>query len=181
MGKTRKHRQRLWIFYPPNDSDLRKKSFKRISKMIGYLKAHLLECLNGVVQLRECSSWEYCRKEYRVWFIRKNNDYHVDLRLQNKIRLSKTDKHLKVRHVLFSKVFNLMIHIGLNGATKSNAQNLFSLFKKQGFDQFIPSETDMEYIRGFRGQEIDFCCWADRCGQLREMVIIEHLKGKGLL
>lgn len=187
--KIRNHRKLEYWFFPSEDSKLQTRTFKYKSYLMNFLSCNFFEALNGKVRLHEKSFGRSGDlRAWDVWFNQYQNSKgaypKIELRVLNfrgkkyyhkPFKISKADK----KYFAFSdKVINLMCNIqDDNGNILSkDAKRLVDLFKKRGFNDFIPSEEDLEYINGHISKGIDFFHWSDRCNTLRMKTIIEYFK-----
>lgn len=185
--KIRNHKKRNWVFYPHQNSKLKKNSyvFKYKSDLMKFLQKNLGNSINGIVDLEERGFGYYssCIRSYVVWYnlvayCQGQNAKPVLKQLKSRVRgktkrkVSKKDK----KYFAFSdKIINLMCDISDTELTKQKAKRLVTLFEKRGYKEFIPNNEDREYIQYYLDNGIDFHHWSDRCGTLRMRTVIEYL------
>lgn len=196
--KIRNHRKREWWFYPHRDSKLCKGRcyiFKYKADLLKFLNNNFPHSLNGEVFLEERNFGS--SGPIRQWFV-WYNDYR-ELNEPLKIELkqmtfrgrkyirkpSKVSKEGKKYFAFSNKVVNL-INSFYNKQdeliiTKNKAKKLVDLFYKRGFKDFEPNKEELEYIKYYIDNGIDFYHWSDRCNFLRTKTIIEYFKKENLI
>lgn len=181
-----------YVFIPSDKSGIRynfrNHKFRYKKDLMNYLRGNSIEeVINGVVRFSITDGIrEFNKKSWGVW-LNPNKVYNEPFlfrikergeKMFNKSKLSKLEK---TNIAYGNKIITLMISIHKE-ITSAKANNLYDLFIRTGYIDFIPSEDDLVYINGYIGDGIDFCYWSDRCGDdLRRKTILTYFKRGGFL